>query len=71
MDEFCIMYSQYGYNQNFKQGLLFNLVVLIALKLRLDELWVPSLFSTIIFDLQGSLFFNTMKKNFKLAQPRF
>jgi hypothetical protein len=71
MDEFCIMYSQYGYNQNCKQGLLFNLVVLIALKLRLDELWVPSLFSTIIFDLQGSLFFNTMKKNFKLAQPRF
>jgi hypothetical protein len=69
MDEFCIMCSQYGYNQNFKQGLLFNLVVLIALKLRLDELWVPSLFSTIIFDLQGSLFFNTMKKNSKLAQP--
>jgi hypothetical protein len=69
MDEFCIMCSQYGYNQNFKQGLLFNLVVLIALKLRLDELWVPSLFSPIIFDLQRSLFFNTMKKNSKLAQP--
>ncbi len=49
--------------------LLFNLVVLIAFKLRLDELWVPSLFSTIIFDLQGSLFFKTMKKNSKLAQP--
>ncbi len=32
MDEFSIMYPQYGYNQNLKQGLLLNLVVLIALK---------------------------------------
>ncbi len=32
MDEFSIMYAQYGYNQNLKQGLLFNLVVFIASK---------------------------------------
>jgi hypothetical protein len=32
MDEFRIMYPQYGYNQNLKQGLLLNLVVLITLK---------------------------------------
>jgi hypothetical protein len=70
MDEFSIMYPQYGYNQNLKQGLLLNLIVLIALKLSLDEFSVPTLFSTTIFDLQRSLFFNTMKKNFKLAMQK-
>jgi hypothetical protein len=46
MDEFSIMYPQYGYNQNLMQSLLLTLAVLIALKVK--AWWVMG--SKIVFN---------------------
>jgi len=67
MHEFNIMYSQYGSNQNLKQGLLLNLVVLIALKVQTWWVMVSKIVFNHYFWPTKIFIFQYHEENSKLA----
>ncbi len=72
MDAFGVLYPQYWLQPKFKARFVthlasFKYAFCQPKKLGLDELWVLRVFSTVVFDLQRSLFVITMKNSSKLA----
>jgi hypothetical protein len=72
MDALNIVYPQYWSQPKHKKRFNAHLAIIKTTlyqpkQVKLDEVWVPILFSTVAFDLQKSLFMLNMTNNAKLA----